>query len=91
MNKNELIQYVTEDTGINKKEVKAMLESILRGFTKTLQQDESITIIGFGTLQPWKQTARPARNPRTGEPVMLKPRTSVKFRVSLKLLEDLNK
>ncbi|WP_288205463.1 HU family DNA-binding protein [uncultured Parabacteroides sp.] len=91
MNKNELIQYVTEDTGLKKKDVRAVLQSILQASTKALQKDEPVTMIGFGTFHPWKQTSRPARNPKTGEPVMLAPRTSVKFRAGLKLLKDLNK
>ena len=71
MNKNELIQYVTEDTGLKKKDVKAVLQSILNASTKALQQGEPVTMIGFGSLHPWKQTSRPARNPKTGEPVII--------------------
>lgn len=91
MNKNELIQCVTEDTGLKKKDVRAVLQSILKASTNALQQGEPVTMIGFGTFHPWQQTARPARNPKTGEPVMIAPRKSVKFRAGLKLLEDLNK
>ena len=91
MNKNELIQYVTEDTGLKKKDVKAVLQSILQASTNALQQGEPVTMIGFGTFHPWQQTARPSRNPKTGEPVMIAPRKSVKFRTGIKLLEDLNK
>ncbi|WP_434019785.1 HU family DNA-binding protein [Parabacteroides goldsteinii] len=40
---------------------------------------------------PWEQTERPARNPQTGEPVMIKPRTSVKFRAGSDLIKALNK
>ena len=43
MNKNELIQYVTEDTGLKKKDVKAVLQSILNASTKALQQGEPVT------------------------------------------------
>lgn len=91
MNKNELIQYVTEDTGLKKKDVRAVLQSILSASTKALQQGEPVTMIGFGSLHPWKQTSCPARNPKTGKPVIIAPRTSVKFRAGVKLLEDLNK
>lgn len=48
-------------------------------------------MISFRNLHPWKQTSRPARNPKTGEPVIIAPRTSIKFRAGIKLLEDLNK
>lgn len=91
MNKNELILQVAEDTGFKKKDVKAVLDSILRTTTAALQKEEPVVMIGFGTFHPWKQTARPARNPKTGEPVMIQPRTSVKFRAGSDLLGDLNK
>lgn len=90
MNKNELILAVAEDTGLKKKEVKTVLDSILRATTEALKKDESVVMIGFGTFHPWKQTGRPARNPKTGEPVMIAPRTSVKFRAGSDLLGDLN-
>ena len=46
---------------------------------------------GFGTLSPREQNSSPARNPKTGEVVIIPKRLSVKFSVGKFLFEDLNK
>lgn len=45
---------------------------------------------GFGTFSSWKQAERLGRNPRTGISVLIKSRTSVKFRPGKDLLRLLN-
>ena len=46
--------------------------------------------MGFGSFTLWKQTARPARNPRENTVCMIAPRNSVKFKPGKFLLEHLN-
>ena len=90
MNKNELVNKLTGKLGIpqyiSRKYVNAFEEII----SDALKQDDAIMLQGFGTFEPWKQTERQGRNPRTGETCMIKPRTSVKFRPGKLLLENLN-
>ncbi|MCD8243437.1 HU family DNA-binding protein [Parabacteroides distasonis] len=45
---------------------------------------------GFGSFVPWQQSERLARNPKTGEEVMITPRVSVKFKAGSDLLKELN-
>ncbi|MCD8269768.1 MAG: HU family DNA-binding protein [Parabacteroides sp.] len=52
---------------------------------------DPIVLKGFGTLSPREQNSRPARNPKTGEVVVIPKRLSVKFSVGKFLFEDLNK
>ena len=56
---------------------------------ETLKQD-AIVLQGFGSFEPWEQTARLGLNPRTGSPCMINARTSVKFKPGKFLLEALN-
>lgn len=91
MNKYDIINQISTDTGLTKAAIKAVLASFFNNTTKALTEDEQIVIQGFGTFMPWQQTERPARNPQTGEPVMIKPRRSVKFRVGSDLLKAMNK
>ena len=53
-------------------------------------EDEEIVLVGFGTLIPRPQTQRLARNPKTGTPVMIPARTTVKFKPGKFLLEAMN-
>ena len=45
---------------------------------------------GFGTFTLWSQSERPGRNPKTGIPVTIPSRNSVKFKPGKGLLEYLN-
>lgn len=91
MNKSKLIEQIATDTGMTKTDVKVVINSFIDNATIALQEGDPVVFQGFGTFLPWQQTERPARNPQTGEPVMIKPRTSVKFRAGTDLLKALNK
>ncbi len=91
MNKSKLIEQIAADTGMKKTVVKAVINSFIENATEAFQEGDQVVFQGFGTLLPWQQTERPARNPQTGEPVMIKPRMSVKFRAGSDLLKALNK
>ncbi|MFV0583380.1 MAG: HU family DNA-binding protein [Parabacteroides gordonii] len=90
MNKNDLVNKLAEKLGIphyiSRKYVNAFEEVV----SEALKQDDAIMLQGFGSFEPWKQTKRAGRNPRTGETCMIEPRTSVKFRPGKFLLENLN-
>ncbi len=49
-----------------------------------------IAIVGFGTLTPRSQNTRLARNPKTGTPVQIPARTTVKFKPGKFLLQAMN-
>ena len=90
MNKNDLVNKLAGKLGIphyiSRKYVNAFEEVV----SDALKRDDTIMLQGFGTFEPWKQTKRAGRNPRTGEVCMIEPRTSVKFRPGKFLLENLD-
>lgn len=90
MTKLEIISKIAHDTGLSSKDVQIFLESFTRITTEALKEGDSVKIARLGQLQPWRQTERPGRNPRTGTPVTIIPRLSVKFRPSKNLLAELN-
>lgn len=91
MNKAELVEALANKTGLNKQEAKKALDAYIEIVTEQMTKREEITLIGFGSLMPKPQSERLARNPKTGEPVMIKPRTTVKFKPGKFLLEAINK
>ena len=89
MNRAELIEALAEKSGLSKQKAKK-LESYMEIVTEKMSQNEEIALIGFGTLIPRPQSSRMARNPKTGTPVRIKARTTVKFKPGKFLLEAIN-
>ena len=90
MNKAELIEALANKAGVTKQSAKTMLEAYIDIITEKLAQKEEIVIVGFGTLTPREQDTRLARNPKTGTPVQIPARTTVKFKPGKFLLEAMN-
>jgi len=88
MNKAELIEALAQRSGLQKQKAKKLLEAYVNIVTEAMSHNE---VIGFGTLIPRPQTERLARNPKTGTPVMIPARTTVKFKPGKYLLDAINK
>ena len=83
MNRGELVQSLVEETGLPKNVVRAVVNALPTVVAKGIRE-------GFGSFVPWQQSERLARNPKTGEEVMITPRVSVKFKAGSDLLKELN-
>ncbi len=90
MNKAELIVELAEKAGLKKQKAKKVLEAYMEIVTEKMSQNEEISIVGFGTLLPRPQNSRLARNSKTGTPVQIPARTTVKFKPGKFLLEAMN-
>ena len=90
MNKAELIVELAEKAGLKKQKAKKVLEAYMEIVTEKMSQNEEISIVGFGTLLPRPQNSRLARNPKTGTPVQIPARTTVKFKPGKFLLGAMN-
>ncbi|MEK4605569.1 HU family DNA-binding protein [Bacillus sp. FSL L8-0099] len=67
MNKTELIKQVAVKSSLSKKDAAASIQAILDQITKSLQREESVQLVGFGTFDVRERSARTGRNPQTGE------------------------
>ena len=90
MNKAELIAELAERAGLKKQKAAKVLDAYMEIVTEKMSNNEEVALIGFGTFVPRAQNSRMARNPKTGEPVMIQPRTTVKFKPGKFLLEAMN-
>jgi DNA-binding protein HU-beta len=66
MNKEELVQEVAKKTKMSQKDVAEILTSLLEVVEKTVSKGKKVTLVGFGTFEPRKRSARVGRNPQTG-------------------------
>lgn len=71
MNKSEFIAIVAQKSGQPKSLTTDVINAALETITEAVQKKESISIVGFGTLEVKKREARKGRNPRTQEEVKI--------------------
>jgi DNA-binding protein HU-beta len=80
MTKSQVADHLAEKVGITKKVAVQFLEE-LAGLAHK-QAKNVFTLPGIGKLRLANRKARVGRNPRTGEPIQIKAKTVVKFRIS---------
>ena len=87
--KNKLIEMLHDEVGLNKREAKEFIEMFFESLKKNLEDGNDIKISGFGNFTLRDKNARPGRNPKTGEEVLIKERRVVTFKSGLKLKNKL--
>lgn len=80
----ELVNSISETTGIKKVEVAATLETLTTKMREILSKGDEVNINGLGKFVLVDRKARTARNPKTGESVNVDAKKVVKFKVSSK-------
>lgn len=79
MNKAQLVQQIAQQSGLSKVDAQKAIDSLIRVAAQTLASGEKITLSGLGTFSISKTKERTGRNFRTGEPVKIAAKNSVKF------------
>lgn len=87
MNRAEIIENVSDATGLTRAEVSAVFEGILKTIEISLSDGDTVELRRFGTFKCVKRAARRAVNPRTGQPVDVSERVVPTFKPSPKLRE----
>ena len=81
MNKRDLVGYVAEQLHTSRTGAQKLVDVVLDGIQQGLQEDDSVTITGFGTFEVKSRKPRVGRNPHTGEPIQIAAGKRVGFRV----------
>ena len=88
MNKTDLINSLSEETGFSKRDVARVLEATKRTVVRALKKGDKLQWSGFGTFSISFREARQGINPATGQKITL-PRAAVpKFRAGKYLKEQ---
>lgn len=80
MTKAQLVAKLAGNAGLSKKNVSNLLEDLAAIAYK--ESKNGFTIPGLGKLVLVQRKARMGRNPATGEPIKIKAKKVVKFRVA---------
>jgi len=92
LTKADIVDVIASATGLTKVETEAVVDGFIQTVIDTMKQGKNIEIRGFGSFKVKKRKGRVARNPRTGEQVMVEEHFVPIFKVSkeLKHLVDEN-
>ena len=90
LTKAHIITAVAEQTGFTQKKSYETIEIMLEIIKSSLESGKDVMISGFGKFCVKQKVKRRARNPATGEDMILAPRKVVTFQCSGILREKLN-
>ena len=80
MTKKEMANEIAAETELSQAQVKDIIERLFAAIIKTLEVKGRVELRNFGVFEVKKRKARKARNPRTGEPVMVPAKHVVTFK-----------
>ena len=87
MNRRDLVNAVAAETGVDSKQVDAVIKGFTDVVTTTVSGGETVAITGFCKFAKVERAARMGRNPATGETIRIK--ASKKARITpLKAFKD---
>lgn len=69
MNKTDLINAVSDNADLTKKEAGAAVDAVFNTIQESLKKGEKVQLIGFGNFEVRERSARKGRNPQSGEEI----------------------
>ena len=88
MNKADLINALSEKSGLSKKEVETVLDTFEEVVIETIKSGDDVTLTGFGTFSARQRSARMGVNPQNpSEKIQIPAVTVPKFKAG-KALKD---
>lgn len=80
MTKKELAVFIASRASVSQTEAARMVDEVVTAIREQLEQNQEVTIRGFGTFKPVTSAPRSGRNLRTQERVTIPAKTRVKFK-----------
>jgi DNA-binding protein HU-beta len=90
VNKTELIEEIAKSADLTKASAARALDAMINAVTATLKNNDSVTLVGFGTFTVGDRAARTGRDPRTKEANKIKAAKVPKFKAGKALKDAVN-
>ena len=90
MNKLDLVNAISKETGVSKKVADQALAAVLDSIKEGLKKGEKVSLVGFGTFETRKRAARKGRNHQTGKEMKIAAKTVPAFRPGKALKDTVN-
>ena len=90
MNKTELVAAIAEKADLTKADSEKALKAFIETVEGALKKGDKVQLVGFGTFEVSKRSARKGHNPRTGETLKIKASKAPKFKAGKAFKDALN-
>ena len=80
MRKPELAAAIAEATGLTKEKSNEVITVITDQIAKTLSEDDTVSLIGFGTFSRRSRAERKGKNPQTGAELIIPASNTAAFK-----------
>ena len=90
MNKSELIDHIAESADLSKADAGRAVDALVDAIKTALKNDDTVTLVGFGTFAVGERAARTGRNPQTGAEIEIKAAKVPKFKPGKGLKDAIN-
>ena len=90
MNKNDLIQRLSEHSGLDKNTSARGVDGVFELIASSLKAGDEVRLTGFGVFVVATRAGGKGRNPQTGEEITIKPSKQPRFRAGKQLKDSLN-
>jgi DNA-binding protein HU-beta len=90
VNRNELVDTVSNKTDMKKSEASKAVDAVFDAIAEALQGGDEVRLVGFGTFSVASRAASEGRNPRTGEKIQIAASKQAKFKPGKGLRDSLN-
>lgn len=82
MNKTELVESISVKTGISKKKIELVLNTLLAKIKESVHSGETVEIRGFGSFSQVKQEKRQIKSPIAGKTIDVPAKIKLNFKPS---------
>jgi integration host factor subunit beta len=90
MTKKQIVDAIAEDVKLTQAVVHEIVERIFDGIINSLEKERRIELRNFGVFEVKQRKPRQARDPRTGEKVMVPAKLVVTFKMGREMEEKVS-
>ena len=89
MNKKDLVDIVTQNTNLAKKDVELVINTVLETIKTSLYKGLKVKLSGFGNFEAVEREERTGTNPKTHEKMVIPAAKALKFKASQVIKREL--
>ena len=91
MTKAEIVNTIVLETGINKKDVMAIVESLMEEIKNALEKEEPVYLRGFGSFIMKRRAEKTARNINQNTTIIIPAHNIPAFKPAKEFVKDVSK